>query len=101
MNATPVEAELARDGGGSACIDAECAAVIASKPGSHNLFSGNCGNSAHHRSHVGASLLAMAAGPPALMSTDPTLSRASPAPTVCSRVTAGTLLTTDPMWERA
>ena len=30
-----VGAELARDGGGFACIDVECAAAIASKLGSH------------------------------------------------------------------
>ncbi|AEA69668.1 Hypothetical protein; putative exported protein [Pseudomonas brassicacearum subsp. brassicacearum NFM421] len=30
-----VGAELARDGGGSACIDAECAAVFASRLSSH------------------------------------------------------------------
>jgi len=32
-----VGAELARDSGGSACMDAECAAVIASKLGSHRV----------------------------------------------------------------
>ncbi|PJH86292.1 hypothetical protein CVG87_24845 [Pseudomonas sp. WCS365] len=30
--ATPVGAELARDSGGSGCIEVECVAVIASKP---------------------------------------------------------------------
>ena len=78
-----VGAELARDGGGSACIDVECAAAIASKLSSHSFF----GCVHRHRIHpqsLCASLLAMVAAHSTSMQADPPLSRASSAPTVFS-----------------
>ncbi len=73
--------ELARDGGVSAGINAGCADLIASKlaptgfSGAHKCLS-------HHKTKVGASLLAMAECQPVSMLDVPALSRASSLPQV-------------------
>ncbi len=91
--------ELAREGGGSACIDVECDAAIASRlapTGDGGVH--RCG--VHHRSSVGASLLAKAVGQLASMLNVTPSSRAGSLPQGMG-VFTDAASTTDQVWERA
>ncbi|SEC34736.1 hypothetical protein SAMN04490187_4034 [Pseudomonas jessenii] len=91
--------ELARDGGVSAGINAGCAGLIASKlaptgfSDAHKCLS-------HHKTKVGASLLAMAECQPVSMLDVPASSRASSLPQV-SVAPTNACHTTKQGWERA
>jgi hypothetical protein len=93
--------EPARDGGGSACIDAECAGPFASKPAPTGGLGFKHKIEEHHRSTVGASLLAMVVGQLASMLNVPAHSRASPLPQGDWVLNTKSKHTTDPLWERA
>ena len=93
--------EPARDGGGSACIDAECAGPFASKPAPTGGLGFKHKIEEHHRSTVGASLLAMVVGQLASMLNVPAHSRASPLPQGDWVLSTKSKNTTDPLWERA
>ncbi len=79
---SPVGAALAREGGGSVCLDVACAAVIASKLCSHRLDRCPPGISRPKNPLWEQSLLAKAVGQSALMLDVPRSSRASFAPNV-------------------
>ncbi|SEE64351.1 hypothetical protein SAMN04490188_4874 [Pseudomonas kilonensis] len=80
---SPVGAKLARDRSGSACLDVECKAVIASKLCSHSLDRCQPAISRPTKNPLWEqSLLAIAVGQSALMLDVPPSSRASFAPTV-------------------
>src|SRR5215216_2181106 len=79
FTANPCGSELARDSGGSACIDIECAAVIASRLAPTLVF--RCLQYLYSQPiPVGASLLAIAVGQLALISNVLPSSRASSLP---------------------
>ncbi len=98
-NTNPCGSELARDGGVSADINAGCACVIASKLAPTG-FSGAHKYSPHHKTKVGASLLAMAESQSTSMLDVPSSSRASSLPQ-CSRMSSDFASDTDQLWERA
>ncbi len=93
--------ELARDSGGSACIDVGCTGLFAGKPCSHTGSSVDKKLVFGTDPSVGASLLAIAVGQLALMLDVPASSRASLAPTLDLQWARNLCLAQFPLWEQS